>query len=103
MIAGPFRPQQNRAVSLNGRQEKGKYVDMKRSQTHYHENGDGSPFLIHGSGPGGFAWDDWRLGQASGNPPHSTGQMRASVVRHSLCRNAKSNHFIAIHQWNPSN
>ncbi|RDE30526.1 hypothetical protein DV713_20365 (plasmid) [Parageobacillus thermoglucosidasius] len=78
-------------------------LTLKEAKSIITRMGTAPPFLIHGSGPGGFAWADWRLGQASGNPPHSTGQMRASVVRHSLCRNAKSNHFIAIHQWNPSN
>lgn len=42
--------------------EKGKYIDVKGIQTHYHEDGQGEPLLlIHGSGPGVSAWANWRL------------------------------------------
>ena len=42
--------------------EKGKYIDVKGINTHYHEAGQGETLLlIHGSGPGVSAWANWRL------------------------------------------
>lgn len=42
--------------------EKGKFIEVKGVNTHYHEDGQGEVvLLIHGSGPGVSAWANWRL------------------------------------------
>lgn len=42
--------------------EKGLFIDAGGINTHYHEDGQGSPLvLLHGSGPGVSAWANWRL------------------------------------------
>lgn len=42
--------------------ELGKRVRLARSDTNYHDQGQGRPvILIHGSGPGVTAWANWRL------------------------------------------